>query len=685
MLNSYKPLFIILKIAGFLVFIFKLFDQTALADAPPEQLPPVIVSEERLTDPPFNTDPNSRADFYTEDLLERGMNRLQDIGKQVANFAAVDQGLGSFRQVYSMRGLTNTANYGAPATVFYVDDVAYSSPVSYMGQLFDIDWVAVYRNAQPGRFGRNAYAGAVDIQTNQANNQLKSGVALDMGSYDHYLVNANASGALIKDELYFSLSGVHDQRDGFLYNNYLNNHPDAQDNYSGRSVLNWKPTAAWDIRLTLNKDDFNYGNGRFVRLDQPVPFQTSANVQERLQQNADGQALRIAHETAGYNIVSISSRRLWSMSPFLIDLDLTPAPIAQRGYSVKEETFTQELRLTPKGNNEVWDWRLGGFFSNSQYAEHQELTVAGSLGREWGGKQTRNYAVFGNLSYRGVDKLNVYTDLRLDYVNSHMDSLLFADYPNNPAYARTLNYDTFFASPKWGADYKFSEHNLIYASTGFGFKPGGLVPGNIDPRLYQFGRESSWQNTLGLKNAWFNQRLKNNVAVFYYDISNYQVERFFANGDYSDVNAKKVSSYGAEFETQASLANHFSLENTIGYTHIRFDNHTDPLSGASYTGNTAPFVPVYTMLTALQYKQPQGFFARAEWQWKGKTYFDEANDLYQKDYSIINLRLGYAKNQYSAYVYVNNLADNYYYTTKIGVRGAPGDPQTAGVRLTVNF
>jgi outer membrane receptor protein involved in Fe transport len=98
-----------------------------------------------------------------------------------------------------------------------------------------------------------------------------------------------------------------------------------------------------------------------------------------------------------------------------------------------------------------------------------------------------------------------------------------------------------------------------------------------------------------------------------------------------------------------------------------------------------PFVPKFTMLTALQYQHPQGYFSRAEWQWKGNTYFDEANILSQHASSTVNLRLAYAKERYSGYIYVNNLTDAYYYTSQLGVRGVPSDLRTIGVRLSLNY
>jgi iron complex outermembrane receptor protein len=656
-----------------------------VANAATVTLETMTVNTQKPTSPAFNRDADSKNEFSAQDLPERGMNRLQDISKNIANFNSTDQGLGSFRQIFSMRGLTNTAIFGSPAVVFYVDDVAYSSAFSNMGQLFDIDALTVYRTAQPALFGKNAYAGAVDIQTRQPDNTLRAGVTLDVGSYDYYGVNAKSSGALIKDKLYFNLAGAYNQRNGFLSNSTLNNHPDDQENFSGRAALTWKPSSAWDIRLSLSKDNFDYGNARFTRLDNPKSYTTAAGLNEKLKQNADSQSVRIAYETENYKLVSITSRRFWAMSPFIVDLDLKPADIASRYLNNQESTWTQEIRFSPKKQG-IWLWQVGGFYSNSQFREQDNIGTPDSRDLYRSDKQTDNAALFGRLAYQGIAKLNLYTDLRLDYVTSHLNSTLNADVPNSNIFIPvSRSYDTFFASPKWGVDYHFSDHSLVYASTGFGSKAGGLTYSNIDPRVIQFNKENSWQNTFGLKNDWFNGRLKNNIAGFYYHIKDYQVERFFAGGNYATFNAPKVSSYGVEVENQAELMDYLSLEHNFGYTHIRFDDFYDTVSNSNYTGKTVPFVPKFTMLTALQYKHPQGYFSRAEWQWKGNTYFDEANILSQHAYSTVNLRLGYAKEHYSGYIYVNNLTDTYYYTSQLGVRGVPSDPRTIGVRLSLNY
>jgi iron complex outermembrane recepter protein len=89
----------------------------------------------------------------------------------------------------------------------------------------------------------------------------------------------------------------------------------------------------------------------------------------------------------------------------------------------------------------------------------------------------------------------------------------------------------------------------------------------------------------------------------------------------------------------------------------------------------------------LQYKHPDGYFARAEWLWTGRTYFDENNTalMSQNDYSTANLRIGYAQKNYSIYGFANNITNTHYYTFKTDVRGTPGDPRMIGVKLEMNF
>jgi iron complex outermembrane receptor protein len=524
------------------------------------------------------------------------------------------------------------------------------------------------------------------MHTRQATNQLHGGIGFGVASYDNYRVNAKSSGALIKDKLFFNVSGVYQSSNGFLINNFLHNHPNAQENFSGQGSLTWKPTTDWDIRLSLSKDDFNYGNRPWVKANSPPhSFSTNTELAEQNKQAADSQALRIAHETEHYKFLSVTSHRFWAVSPLLVDLFLTPVVDDALQFNFANETWTQEFRLNPKKQGD-WDWQLGGFYSTTDFRVATDSKLPNfNVHDKWAAQNSiDNYALLGHLAYQGFHHLNLYADLRVDYFQSHLYSTLIGI---SSAYSENRHYDTVFASPKWGVDYRFSERGLIYASTGFGAKPGGLTSASSDNRFVNFKQEDLWHNTLGIKTNWFNQRLMNNISAFYYQIKNYQIERDLANGNYETFNAPQVTSYGVELENRAQLHENLYLENNFGYTHSRIDNYHDLITQANYKGNRVPFVPEFNMLTALQYKNAHGYFARAEWVWKGDTCFNETKCglVSQSNYSLLNLRVGYNKNGYSAYLYADNITDTYYYNVRTAARGAPGAPRVIGAQLAYEF
>ena len=669
------------KSAFFLVYC--LCSTTALATI---QLAPVTVSEKPSTIPSFNTEPVSKDEFYQQELIERGISNLDNITRQIANLHITNEGVGSYAQRFSLRGLINTALFSTPAVSVYVDDVPYSNALATMGNLFVIDSVDVYRSSQPGRFGKNAYAGAMDIKTRQPENDLHAGVALDLGNYDQHQVTANASGALVKDQLYFNFSGQFQERDGFLFNSYLHTTPDNLSSFSGRAALKWTPNQAWDVRLMLSKENFDYGANRLVRLDSPDFYTVRSEAEEKLKQQADSEAIRIAYHGDDYELLSVSGRRFWQMNPRVVDLNLLPTVFTRTQNSV-ETAWTQEFRLRPKDQYNTWNWQAGLFYSNvEKHAVLDTLLLKANTRIALDKHVTDSYALFGQLAYQDFKQIKPYLDLRMDYVETDVDGN--NTFPNGRKISLQQRKGSFFVSPKLGVNVTLSDNALLYASTGLAFKPAGFTIANINENLSHYKRERLWNNELGIKSQWFNDRFKVNLAGFYYDIKNYQVERFFTVTDYAIVNAPKARNYGFEVETQAQLLENLTLEGNFGYTHSRFDQYSDPVTKVNYAGNATPFVPEFTGLVALQYKHPQGYFARLEGLWTGKTYFDEINTdiMQQKAYSFANVRIGYEQKNYSIYVFAKNITDTRYYTFKLdSLRGTPSDPRMFGVRLAVNF
>lgn len=661
-----------------------LFNMTALANT--IELSPITVSDTLSIKPSLNTEPTSKDEFYSEELIERNIKNLETLGQQTVNLHLITQGIGSFGQQFSLRGMGNTPLFGVPSVVVYIDDVPYSSSMTTIGRLFNIDNLVIYRNSQPSLFGKNAYAGAIDIKTQQAENRLNAGISLELANFDQKILTANASGALIKDELYFNLAGQYDQRDGFLYNSYLHTTPDDQENFSGRASLKWTPNKSWDIRLLLNKEDLDYGSSRFVRLDSPQFYTVRSGINESLKQQSDSEAIRIAYDNDDYQLLSVSNRQFWQMNPRVVSLSLTPM-FSVRKQNFLETNWSQEFRLEPKKLNTNWNWHTGLFYSNNEKHNVTDTNILQNNMRiETKQRLMNNYALFGHLDYQGFNAIKPYLDLRFDYVTTYMNAI--NTFPDRKIKTLQQHDDTFFVSPKFGLDIKLSKNALVYVGTGLSFKPAGFAIANLNDILTHYKTEQLWHNELGLKTQWFDKSLKLNLAGFYYDIKNYQVERFYTQIDYAVVNAKRAYSYGFELESEAELLNNLTLQTNLGFTHIEFDQYIDPITKISYAGKIAPFVPDFNGLLALQYKDTEGYFARLEGIWTGRTYFNENNTdiMQQKDYVVANMRLGYQQPHYSIYAFANNLTNRNYYTFKIdSTRGVPSDPRMIGVRLAVNF
>src|SRR5262249_1071455 len=122
------------------------------------------------------------------------------------------------------------------------------------------------------------------------------------------------------------------------------------------------------------------------------------------------------------------------------------------------------------------------------------------------------------------------------------------------------------AAPKLTVDYRPSDRLLFYASTGMGFMPGGFSPFIDPPASPEFDTEKTWANELGLKSTHLDDKLTVNLALFYNDVNDYQVEQQTPGGvEFTVVNAPEARSLGGELELTARPASS-ELSAFFGYT-----------------------------------------------------------------------------------------------------------------------
>lgn len=244
-------------------------------------------------------------------------------------------------------------------------------------------------------------------------------------------------------------------------------------------------------------------------------------------------------------------------------------------------------------------------------------------------------------------------------------------------------------TPNLGIDWKLAEDHLVYANTTYAFKPGGFSAYSDNPLYVPFDKETAWTSELGLRSNWLDGKIKTNVAGFYSRVDGYQVERSFTVTDFTVFNADDAEIYGMEFETTVEISPTLDFLGSIGWTHARLTNYIDPVTGQDLSGATAPFVPEFDAVVALDYHLENGFFARIEMLALGNTKFDDFNrsQFQQSAYVLLNSAVGFRKNNWTAALYGSNLTQKEYYTNmnpEIST-GAVGIPREFGVRVGYEF
>src|SRR5690606_23094307 len=113
-------------------------------------------------------------------------------------------------------------------------------------------------------------------------------------------------------------------------------------------------------------------------------------------------------------------------------------------------------------------------------------------------------------------------------------------------------------SPKGVLEYQASDDVLAYASVARGFKSGGFAGQPPAAPIPQFAPENVTNYEVGLKGEFFGQRLRTNVALFYSEYDDLQLQSFDLNGLPATKTANARNT-GVELEIMARLTQRLML------------------------------------------------------------------------------------------------------------------------------
>jgi iron complex outermembrane receptor protein len=686
----------------------------------------------------------------TEQLAATGATGTADL-KALVPSLNVTTGVGGF-------GLPRIRGVGAsgqgpgienPVAVM-VDDVYYGAAFGVLQSLFDTQQVAVLKGPQGTLFGRNATGGVIQITTKGPQFTPHGSFQAGYGNYDTSNFGAFYT-APLSDQVAFSISGQYEKRgEGFGVNRFTGNDVMDGDGYSVRAKLLWNPSDDTSLLLSVDANgrdasDPTFRNFGLNALGQDVTQQIIAaggdpdydiysDVDPVLRARQSGGSAILTHDFGGVAFKSVTAYRESELRTFF-DPDGTTQPRLRIDNSNFDKQFTQEINFLSDGDG-PFSWVVGAFYMSDSAGQAPGRTTGTNTFGGNGYSDTitevtlSSYSAFAEGTYAINDTTNVVAGIR--YTSDDREFTAHTDTYNGATNVFTTgaiqSASRNFSKPTWrlSLDHRFSDQVMGYVSYNRGFRSGTYVPQAtpiivLEPELID-------AYEVGLKTDLFDRRVRANIAAFYYDQTNVQVQQVIA-GVNSVYNAQGAEVKGIDADITWQVTDTFRLFGGVGYTDAHYTEFTNAIISVPYplpagyvipTGQTcrgtfgSPYAQLggnclligdasgnqlqnTPKLTAsvggnLDIPTSVGTFTAA-----GNVYYNDGfvatadERVKQGSYTTVDASVTWRPEEGGLYVraWGKNLGDAYYRSqlgaTNSGDNGTPGTPRTFGLTIGYDF
>ena len=681
------------------------------------QLDAVVVSSEKKEEL-VQRIPSSISAFSSRQVMEYRLWDLHELTAIVPGLYSANPGDG--RNVVSIRGMTSTSY--DPAVTTYIDGVNQFTLDTYIPQLFDVERIEVLRGPQGTLYGRNAMGGVINVITKQPTNKMDAFAELSAGNYGKRRYLAGIKFPILRDKLFLGVAGVYERLNGYYTNQFNHQSFDKQSTTGGNYYLKYLPSSKWVLSMNvkhlnnLNEGAFPLVIGQEQALSDPYSLDQNA-VGELVDYVFNG-SLTINHFAKNFTLssqTSFQSNYRYYETP--IDGDFSPIDgitivnnYGPQWNNVK--VFTQELKFqSPAASSSKLKWTTGVYYF-SHHAPNKQATHFGE-DAPLIGSQSSNYSVinttdaknvggalYGQANYQLNRKTGIILGLRYDLQHTKQrvlgeyqpDSLQSPIFETQPDTSSSVSFSAF--SPKLGVNYQVSPNSDVYATYSRGYRTGGLTQLSLDPSqppLYPYKPEYSNCFELGVKNSFFNNQLRANIALFYTTISDAQVPTLIVPDAVTVTrNAGNLRSKGIELETMAIPLKGLEATYNFGYTNATYSKLKLSQNGneVDLAGNRQVFTPDITSMLAIQYSLPINkdgsakIVFRGEWIYLGEEYFDLSNSIRQSPHHLLNTRFGITIKRVDVFFWARNLTDTRYISYAYDFGGIHlGEPKTFGITI----
>ncbi len=617
-------------------------------------------------------------------------------------------GDGHRARYFQIRGVGELEQYqGAPnpSVGFLVDDIDFSG-IGTVATLFDMERIEVLRGPQGSRYGANALAGLVYLQSAAPTAERNGRVKFSAGEDDFWSAGVAFGGALTDDErALFRLSAEQHRSNGFRRNAFLGrDDTNGRDELTVRGRLLLEPSDSVEINIAAMFADVDNGYDAFA-LDNA--YTMLSDKPGRDAQQSTGASARVDWFIDDHKTLTSITAHADSDIDFEFDADWgngdswDPFTYDYTSSSDRSRwTLSQELRLASAGNDR-FDW-LAGIYALRLDDGLQTLNVgeyfdpffnfADSLDDEFTSEyRADTLAAFGQIERALGAHTRLAVGLRLERRS--------ANYSDSEGLTASPAETMVGGEVTLSRDLKST--GTAYVSLAKGLKAGGFNLGAVPDDRREFSDEALWNLEVGLRGLLAGDSLRYSAAIFGHRRDNQQVRTSvqLIPGDpasfifFTD-NAASGTAVGFEADIEWLIAEHWQAYVHVGLLDATFDDYRGVQGDLG--GRRQAHAPAYTFAAGAEWRGARGWFARIDVNGKDKFYFDVTHDRESKAYELVNARVGYDAERWSVNVWARNLFDNDYAVRGFFFGNEPpdfpatlytrlGDPRQLGMTLTARF
>jgi iron complex outermembrane receptor protein len=679
-------------------------------------------------------------------FTERELKELRIIlARQIAQYTPNVNVQGG---VITIRGIgmnASTANANASVGV-YIDDVYLSSVTMMNFQVFDTERIEVLRGPQGTLYGRNTTGGAINYVSRKPTEEFDAFVRADAGNYETFNIEA-ALGGPLGDSTNGRVAFVSNQQSEGQYTNRLTgNDHGVIDSMAWRVLLDWQPSdnvgVLFNVHGAQNSSDVNLdehfgildpNTGGFCqaalegRVDHQNctdalgysdpdgdPFTGDYSLEGKYNSDAFGAAITLKWVLPAFTFTSISGYEEISIDRSA-DADASPFNFFEVYATEYIDQFSQEFRLT-SAPHDVFNWVAGFFYARAAVDEpelilqvddllgthawvsYEQETDATALFAHGGWQLNDRWRLVGGLRYTDEDRSYVggSADLNPFGTSCFLDPIACNPGLTGPVFISTtddVETDSDL-SGEIGVNYTPADNRLIYAKISKGFKGGGW-DGELTLDSFQlepFKSETVLAYEIGFKSLLMDQSLQLNLAGFYYDYEDIQLNAFVGSAPIPSLtNASEADIFGFDAELRWNPNESLSLNFGLGY--LSTENKDPRFAGLELT-NSPKWNGNATARYAWHLSNGAEPFAMLNVSYTGSAYTIASNSPFYEApaYTLVDGRLGLtgADRRWEAALWVQNLTDEIYFVGSFLDQGGFGNsgyrvyemPRTYGVSFT---